>query len=75
MVQGLIDLFSSGFNVELPSIDCWYIHRIDISYVYDLLNQDGIIICEYEEEIPYSSYDLIKEKKYGKTNIKIYRKK
>ena len=42
MVQGLIDLFSSGFNVELPSIDCLYIHRIDISYVYDLLNQDNV---------------------------------
>ena len=42
---------------------------------YDILNQEGIIICEYEEEIPHSFYELIKEKNYGKTNIRIYRKK
>lgn len=36
---------------------------------YNLLNKNGIIVCEFEEEVPYSIYNVIKEKKYGKTNI------
>lgn len=42
---------------------------------YDLLNENGIIICEYENELfDTSSFKLIKEKKYGSKNIKIYKK-
>lgn len=43
-------------------------------YEFELLNQDGIIVCEYESEIINTGYfDLIKEKKYGSKNIKIYK--
>lgn len=44
---------------------------------YNLLNEDGLIICEYEFnnfKDEYMSLELIKEKKYGYKNIKIYRK-
>ena len=41
---------------------------------YNLLNKDGIIVCEYEKEnINTEYFDLIKEKKYGSKNIKIYK--
>lgn len=40
---------------------------------YKLLNNNGIVICEYEEEIPDEIYPLLKEKKYGKTYVKIFR--
>ena len=41
----------------------------------DLLNKDGIIVCEYEtEEIETDKFQLIKEKKYGSKKIKIYKK-
>ena len=41
---------------------------------YDLLSEDGIIVCEYENEnIETNKYDLFKEKKYGSKNIKIYK--
>lgn len=45
-----------------------------IKYIEDnnLLNDGGIIICEYEEDNPICSYNLIKDKKFGKTNIAIY---
>ena len=40
---------------------------------YNLLNDDGIIVCEYEtEEIYNSSLKLIKNKKYGSKKIKIF---
>ena len=42
---------------------------------YNLLSDDGIIICEYENEVVNIDFlDLYKEKKYGSKNIKIYRK-
>ena len=40
---------------------------------YNLLNEDGIIICEYENEKIITNYECIKEKKYGTTNISIYK--
>ena len=43
-------------------------------YNNNLLNKDGIIVCEYENEnINTDKFDLIKEKKYGSKNIKIYK--
>lgn len=39
----------------------------------DLLSEDGIIICEYEKENIITDFNCIKEKKYGSTNIKIYK--
>lgn len=40
---------------------------------YDLLNSNGIIICEYEFEEFTCNYRIIKEKKYGSKNIRIYK--
>lgn len=40
---------------------------------YNLLNEDGIIICEYEDEEIMTDYKCIKEKKYGTINISIYK--
>lgn len=40
---------------------------------YNLLNKDGIIVCEYEtEEINNDSLILIKDKKYGTKKVKIF---
>jgi len=41
---------------------------------YNLLNKDGIIVCEYEtEQIENNSLTLIKDKKYGSKKIKIFK--
>lgn len=41
---------------------------------HKLLNKDGIIVCEYEnEDIDTEYFELIKEKKYGDKHIKIYK--
>ena len=42
----------------------------------DMLNNNGLIICEYENEIKkdYDSLDIIKEKKYGFKKVVIFRK-
>ena len=44
---------------------------------YNLLNEDGIVICEYEFDNfneSYNNLELEKEKKYGYKNIRIFRK-
>lgn len=44
-----------------------------IKYIEEnnLLNKDGILVCEYEEEEPISSFEIYKFRKYGKKMIKI----
>lgn len=43
---------------------------------YHFLNEEALIICEYEEEnFSNDSFDVIKEKKYGSKNIKILKKR
>ena len=40
---------------------------------YHLLNDNGIIVCEFENEvIKRDDYKLFKEKKYGTKNVNIY---
>ena len=44
---------------------------------YNLLEEDGLVVCEYEFDKfkdNYTNLELIKEKKYGYKNIKIYRR-
>jgi len=41
---------------------------------YDLLNENGIVVCEYEEGNIETTLELIKSKKYGSKNVDIYRK-
>lgn len=41
---------------------------------YDLLNDNGLIVCEYEIEEFTFPLEIIKEKKYGDKHIRIYKK-
>ena len=41
---------------------------------YNLLNKNGLIVCEYESELVECNLELIKEKKYGTTYVKVYKK-
>ena len=49
---------------------------IDKILSYNVLNDNGIIVCEYEDEVLEENYDslsLIKYRKYGKTHVSIYK--
>lgn len=46
-----------------------------IIYIYEnnLLNKNGIILCEYENEVVKTdNFTLLKNKKYGSKNVSIY---
>ena len=45
---------------------------IELIEKYNLLNDEGIIVCEYESEEVISNYEILKTKKYGSKNIRIY---
>lgn len=48
---------------------------LDFIYDNDLLNENGIIVCEYENEKVYSGkFEESRTKKYGSKNITIYKK-
>lgn len=47
---------------------------IELIVKLDLLNDNGIIVCEYENENIMCDLKLIKEKKYGFKRIKIFKK-
>lgn len=43
---------------------------------YDLLNDEGIIVCEYEkEQVDTNDFTLLKEKTYSSKTVKIYQNK
>ena len=48
-------------------------HSIELILKNNLLNENGIIICEYETENVECCLELIKEKKDGSKYIKIYK--
>lgn len=47
---------------------------IELILEYNLLNEGGIIICEYEKEVFSFPLNVIKMKKYGSKNIIIYQR-
>ena len=47
---------------------------IDLIIENNLLNENGIIVCEYETENIIDKLNLVKEKKYGSKLVKIYQK-
>lgn len=48
---------------------------LDLIYDYQLLSENGIIVCEYEsEQINCDHYEVIKNKKYANKCIRIYRR-
>lgn len=46
---------------------------VDFIFKNDMLNMDGIIVCEAENEELDDLYNVIKDKKYGSKRIRIYK--
>lgn len=58
-----------------PPYDMLLINKaIEIIEKKDLLNNNGLIVCEYNHENLECNYELYKEKKYGDKYIKIFKK-
>lgn len=48
---------------------------IDKIIQYNILNENGLLICEYEsEELEINDLTLIKDRKYGRVNIRVYKR-
>ena len=78
--QNLVQLFDAwkkehnnpNIVVESPKEEK---SKADILREYAELLKDGLIICEYEYDSfkEYNNLEIIKDKKYGYKNIRIYR--
>lgn len=49
-------------------------NAIDLIIKNNLLNDGGIIVCEYEEGTVNCDLQILKEKKYGSKNVTIFKK-
>lgn len=60
-----------------PPYDLKLINKVLTKLIeYDLLFDDGQVICEYvDEEISNENFEIIKEKNYGSKKIKILKKR
>jgi 16S rRNA (guanine966-N2)-methyltransferase len=67
------------FNLILldPPYQLNFINQcLDLIVKYDLLNDKGQIICEFENElVDNSNLECIKERRYGSKNIKVFQKR
>lgn len=72
----LESLKNKKFNIiflDPPYGDNLIKDALKLIYEYGLLENKGIIVCEYEKEIFDIDYTIIKEKKYGSKKIRIYK--
>ena len=76
--MALKELQVSSFDIiflDPPYKDNLITPSLHLISQYHLLNEDGMIICEYETEEIETDLLCVKEKKYGSKKIKIYKKK
>lgn len=76
-VQALEYFFQNHISFNLIFLDPPYQdnliqNSIKLIQQYHLLNENGLIVCEYEIEVFDSIYTCLKEKRYGTKNIRIY---
>ena len=73
--KNTFDIFKIKFDIIFldPPYDMHLINKaIAIIEKENLLNENGLIVCEYRTEEIKANYSLYKEKKYGDKYIKIY---
>lgn len=76
--EALTNFYQKGIQFDIIFLDPPYSlnlisDALNMIKDYNLLKDDGIIICEYELENIKTDFIPIKEKKYGSTYIKIYK--
>lgn len=59
--------------LDPPYQDCLITGVIKIIKEFNLLSEDGIIVCEYEGESIQTDLECLKYKRYGSKEISIYR--
>ena len=75
--KAIFDLKKHDQKVDIVFLDPPYHNNllndaIRLIIEQQILKQNALIIVEYEEEIPDCSLTLLKERKYGNKNIRIY---
>ena len=79
--SSLINMVELSYNIELPSIDNWYVQRVDIAICYDLQSQENVKSyinslsrCSYPRRNAKFFYDESLYLSGTTTTLKIYNK-
>ena len=81
IVNGFIELAENSYDIKLPSLENWYLQRIDIAKCFDIENQNNV--CDYINSLSACRYARRKLKFYANeslyssgttTTLKIYNK-
>jgi len=78
--RAMNNFLRDNIRFDLIFLDPPYkLHLINdiLCYIYNnnLLNENGLIVCEYEDELVFSDFfELIKTKKFGNKCVNIYKK-
>lgn len=67
IIENLIKMAELDYNIELPSIEKWYLQRCDIAIVYDLKNQHNV--RRYINSLKHCNYPRRKTKHYIDTSL------
>lgn len=62
ITKGFIELVENAYKIDLPSINHWFLSRVDLTKCFDLYNQNNV--CRYINSLRYLSYP--------RRNIKFY---
>ena len=70
--------YNNNIKFDLILLDPPYKNNLlndSIKYIeeYELLNNDGILVCEFEVDEINTKYELLKSKKYGPKYVNIYK--
>lgn len=81
IVKGFIKLAENVYNIKLPSVEKWYLQRIDVAKCFDIESQKNVI--DYINSLSFCTYSRRKAKFYAgeslyfsgtTTTLKIYNK-
>ena len=84
IVLGLIEIVENAYGIKLPSLQHWFVNRVDLAICFDLFNQENILT--YLNNLHSCNYPRRELKNYGDyggtgvyyvgstTTLKIYNK-
>ena len=67
IVNGFIELAENAYNIKLPTLENWYLQRLDLAKCFDLINQQNV--AEYINSLSNCRYARRKLKFFANESL------